>query len=406
MKLRSLIKLIAVILVASSLVAVLLGFLVFQRRSLSSDDMENYSEALIAAYNNDIDFYFLENRGLFPFYSNLSYTANATVSNAHGAAILFEPSNEWQYRFQTVDQRVEDAIFGGNWSTWPAFIIPSGTIHSVIRGVGAGGIIETNGHPFVEVQGNGSTILLNITVNSIYYHCAIIKGTNETAFWTTGQAKSDAQDIFDVDLGTALANSEEIRRRYAEPELASLLRNVIEKMQNPKLQYSYLEREEDIKFIERLARDKYNVTEPSDFIRNMLGFLESKTAPQKTIFGFPVDDPSNWMYVGAWCAFPLFGLGVYAIGEYLSGKFLQKNKPLKELGKVIAGALIGGAAVDLIQGAPYDYEILSIQTLVLIVVLVAECILVFKGKDFLASLKRRFGAPRAAEPREPVSHEA
>ncbi|MCJ7633376.1 hypothetical protein MUP77_13440, partial [Candidatus Bathyarchaeota archaeon] len=152
--------------------------------------------------------------------------------------------------------------------------------------------------------------------------------------------------------------------------------------------------------------DKYNITEPSDFVNSILGFLENKTGPQKTIFGFPVDDPSNWMYVGAWCAFPLFGLGVYAIGEYLSGKFLEKNKSLKELGKVIAGALIGGAAVDLIHGAPYDYEILSLQTLVMIVVLVAEYILLFKGKDLLASLKRRFVASRAAEPLGPVSHEA
>lgn len=249
-----------------------------------------------------------------------------------------------------------------------------------------GGIWETSGHPFIKVGENGSVILQNVTVNSVYYHCVVLKGSNETAFWTTELAKEDARQVFDGDLSRALSKSEEIRKRYAEPELTSLLEYVIERLKDPKTEYSYLEMEEDITFIERLAKSKYGITEPSDFVKNILDFLNTETAlqeiPQKTIFGFPVEDPSNWIYVSAWCIYPPLTFALYLVATYLVRKFPRLGD-FKGWGKAIFGTLLGGGLAQVFFNPPFDYQMFSIQTLVIIIVPISGIIAIHRTHDYL-----------------------
>jgi len=129
--------------------------------------------------------------------------------------------------------------------------------------------------------------------------------------------------------------------------------------------------EEDIRFIERYARYKYNITEPSDFVENILTFLKEKgPTPQKTIFSFPVKDPSNWLYVTVWCVFPLSSFLLYRFVVFLGHKYPAKLKDLKGWGKFIFGAMVSWGLSSLLRDIPYDYELLSVQTLITAVVLV------------------------------------
>ena len=118
-----------------------------QTRALSYEDMERYAAAFVRAYENDIDFYFPRYRTYFPFYSPLSYTAKAIISKSYGSALLMNTSAGWLYECDVIDKRIEKAIFGGNWSTWPMFEIPPAGHHITI----SGGIYETSG--YVDVRG-------------------------------------------------------------------------------------------------------------------------------------------------------------------------------------------------------------------------------------------------------------
>lgn len=251
---------------------------------------------------------------------------------------------------------------------------------------------ETRGGPFIEVKGNGSVIILYATVNSVHYHCVVIKGSNETRLWSSDSAKEDGKDIFDVDLSIALDKSEEIRKRYAEPELTSLCQHVRNRLLDPRSGYSYLEKKQDIEFIERLARYKYNITEPSVFVDNILAHLQSKVLPpQKTLFGFPVEDPSNWIHITAWCIFPLSTFVLYRIGVYLANK-IPKLRGIKGWGNFVLGGFItwGLFGCSGLANLPYDYEVLSVQTFVLIGVVGTETIIgIVYHFLTLSALKRR-----------------
>ena len=335
--------------------------------------MKKYTQVFTATYDNEINFFFPRYRKYFPFYSNLSYASKTIISRKHGAALLIGHSRIGLHQNEMSIQRVENAIFNGDWSKFPMFLIPSGTHDSVIMS----GIFETSGHPFIEVQGTGQITLLNVTVNKILYNYVILKGSNKIAFWTTKVAKKDADLIFKLDLGKALSNSEEIRKRYAEPELTSLLQNIMNKLKDPNIEYDYLEMEEDIKSIEKYAQSKYHIIEPSDFVRSILDFLEKKTMPpQKTIFGVPVKDPSNWIYVTIWCVFPLSTLIIYLVATIIFLKFPIKFVDLKGWGKIIYGLIVSIGVSNLLSNKPYDYEVYSTQTAIIVIVLMVGIILI------------------------------
>lgn len=94
-----------------------------QERALSPEDMRDYARVFIETYSSEIDFFFLRYRKHFPFYSSESYSAKAIISRMHGVALLLEPSERWHFEYEMTEKSVEDAIYGGDWSTWPLFIV-------------------------------------------------------------------------------------------------------------------------------------------------------------------------------------------------------------------------------------------------------------------------------------------
>jgi len=144
--------------------------------------------------------------------------------------------------------------------------------------------------------------------------------------------------------------------------------------------------QEDIKFIERLAQSKYNVTEPSDFVKNILTFLIGKTSPKKTIFGFVVDDPSNWIYVAVWCAFPPSTYVLYLFLIYLVKKFPTKLKDLRGWGKFLFGALVSAGLSSLVLNRPYDFELVNFQTFLIAAILIVGVFAIQKAKSQLAKI--------------------
>jgi len=373
----------SIILISTVLTIAIVFFLLPPKDALLSEDMKNYAETFVATYESDVSFFFSRHRTYFPFYSNLSYVAKAVISKLCGSALLIKPSDEWLYQYEIADERVEKVIFGGDWSTWPMVETPPAGHHITIHG----GIWETSGHPFIKIGENGSVILQNITVNSLYYHCVILKGSNETTFWTTELAKEDAKQVFGGDLGIALSESEEIRKRYAEPELTTLLEYVIEKLKDSGTEYSYLEMEEDIAFIERLARSQYGITEPSDFVKSILDFLNTKTTlqetPQKTIFGLPIEDPSNWIYVSVWCVYPPSTFILYLVLTYFVRRFRARLRDFRGWGKAVFGTLLGGGVSWLLFNPPHDYQVFSIQTLMIIIIPISSIVAIHVIHDYL-----------------------
>jgi len=180
-------------------------------------------------------------------------------------------------------------------------------------------------HPYIEVQKNGTVILLDNLVNSIHYKCAILKGSTKVSVWSIKEAEKNAKRVFEVDLKQALITSEEIRLRYAEPEIMKLLQYIIDKIKDPKQEYSLLELEEDLKFIENYAKIKYKI-KSSDFVRNIFDFLEMRNIPPKKIFGFIIYDPNNWKYLITWCTLiPSFYM-IYLFSSYLFNKYTLSKK--------------------------------------------------------------------------------
>lgn len=250
--------------------------------------------------------------------------------------------------------------------------------------------------------GNNDTILIrNVNIDSVYYYCLILKGSNHTSYWNNEAALADSRRIFDVDLYHALNRSEEVRERYAEPELDSLLIGILTKWKqsiqpNSTVVYTYTQKEYDIQQVEELAKTKYHLTNSSEFINNTLSYLQyaqlPPPPPAKTIFGHVVNDPDNWLYVCFLGGLPLLDFTFFLIIDYY-----QEKRPSK-LAKwlfTIPSAILAYVLVDLLYYSPYDYRILSVQTIVVIALWICGVIAVFKIHNRLVRL-----IPKQAKPQQ------
>jgi hypothetical protein len=236
------------------------------------------------------------------------------------------------------------------------------------------------------ISEDSSAIFKNVNIDSIHYHCLILKGKNKTSCWTTDAALKDSKRIFDGDLYFALKKSEEVRRRYAEPELNVLLVNILTKWEQSlrpdgKVTYTYTQKEYDIKQVEELAKTKYGITNSSEFINSLLNYLQTVTLPPpKIIFNHIVNDPDNWLYVGL-----LGGLLVCIYATYLVSECLR-NKSKSKAFKYMLGIPITILVVafgELVLSYPYDYQLFSIQTLVVIVIWIVGVFAVHETKKRL-----------------------
>lgn len=342
-----------------------MGF--FKEKSLAFDDMENYAKTLIVNYNQSISFFLPAAYGQFAFYSNCSYAVTAIKSSNFGTAMIFYPSANWSFKAQSSNLRIEDAVFGADNSRLPVILNMVGT------GVAFYGI----NFPFMTnigfIVGNDSTMIFrDITINTVPYYCLIIKGSNTTSNWSSASAQNDSRLIFDSDLCQALNVSEEVRERYAEPELNEDLLKILQKWSsafqpNSSLSYTYTQKEYDIQQVEEKARTKYGITNSSEFVDNLLRYLEYVTMPspppQKTIFGRPVDDPDNWLYVTCLGSLPILDFAFFLIVDQ------RRKKRPSALAKwlfTIPTAILAVVLIDLLYYYPYDYQVVSVQTVVVI----------------------------------------
>ena len=166
--------------------------------------------------------------------------------------------------------------------------------------------------------------------------------------------------------------SEEVRRRYAEPELNQLLLNILLKWENSinpdrSVSYTYTEKEYDITQVEELAETKYGITNSSEFINSLISYLEvTKLPPSKTILNYEVNDPENWLYVEILGCLPIFiFMSYHFFIEYLGSK---TKKKVYDYMLYIPLLLLIYILEQLILNHPYDYRLISIQTLVAIII--------------------------------------
>ncbi len=360
---------------------------------VSPETMQTYAETLIAEYNSQINQYFSTMKNDFYFYSNSSYTIKSYISSQYGASLWIEPSSVQSFENFNVSQSVETAVFGGDSSVWPLFLEPGH--HVIISNLS----VELNGHPMVKLSNISSMVFENVRVIQPsfqqHYTCVIMKGNNQTSNWTPEMAKEDAGEILYVDMGVEFSVSEEVRQRYAEPELTALLQNIQSKMKNDST-YTASDWLADMKNIENIAITKYHLTNPSEFINDIIAFLNAKTTgtlptwpqptptpmptptptPIKTIFNRPVNDPYNWLYVAC-----LGGLPVLDFAFFLSIDYWRKKRPSKlaKWALAIPPTVLSFILIDLLYYYPYDYQILSVQSFVIVVLWVLGPILLFKG---------------------------
>jgi hypothetical protein len=359
--------------------------------------MQTYAETLIAEYNSQINQYFPTMKNDFYFYSNSSYTIKSYISSQYGASLWIEPSSVQSFENFNVSQSVETAVFGGDSSVWPLFLEPG---HHVII---SGGFYELNGHPMVKLSNVSSVIFENVTVIQPsfqqHYTCVIMKGNNQTSNWTSEMAKEDAGEILYVDMGVEFSVSEEVRQRYAEPELTALLQNIQSKLKNDP-SYTASDWLADMKNIENIVIAKYHLSNPTEFINEIIAFLNAKitgtlpTWPQQTPSPTPtptetrtilgMSDPDNWLYATLFGSYLVF---VYAL--FLILRAIQKKYPNEDL-KFLGGLLLDGILIAVgvgffVLNYPYDSQLAIPQIILVFGISILGIIGLYKAKKKLST---------------------
>lgn len=372
-----------IILTLGIIVIASLYFAFFQPSFISPKQFEKYAQTLISNYNQSLSFFYLETFDNFDFYSNKSYNVTSFLSSNFGTAIIFIPSENWSSETVNATQRVEDAIFGENNSLQ--------LTRFIFKGEEAGFVAARNSNNSIVDVGIfadvGSNVLFkNVNINSVLYNCLIIKGSNESRYWDNNAAMKDSGRIFDADLYFALNRSEDVRMRYYEPELSTLLLGVLKKWDQAlnsrgEITYTFSQKEHDIREIEELAITKYGITNSSQFIQSLLDYLSYVSLPPpKTILNHIVDDPDNWLYV----AF-LGGLPICIVVTYLAFDYLRRTLRSKVLGYMlnISLGILVLAFGGVVLGFPYDYQFFSVQTLVVALVWIGGSLTVYKIRKSL-----------------------
>lgn len=362
---------------------------------VSPETMQTYAETLIAEYNSQINHYFPTMKNDFYFYSNSSYTIKSYISSQYGASLWIEPSSAQFFENFNVSQSVETAVFGGDSSLFPLFAALGD--HIMI----SGGFYELNGHPMVKLSNVSSVIFENVTVIQPsfqqHYTFVLMKGNNQTSNWTSEMAKEDAGEILYIDMGVEFSVSEAVRQRYAEPELTALLQNIQSKLKNDS-SYTASDWLADMKNIENIAITKYHLSNPTEFINEMIAFLNAKTTgilptwPQptpsptptqrRTILG--MSDPDNWIYATLFGSYLVF---VYAL--FLILRAIQKKYPNEDL-KFLSGLLLDGVLIAvgvgfLVLNYPYDSHLAIPQIILVFGISIFGIIGLYKAKKKLAT---------------------
>ena len=165
----------------------------------------------------------------FDFYRDYPYRVEATISTVHGAALQLIPSEVSRFEAETVDTRIEQAIFKDEeLSAGDPMFIAGGTGWSM-----SDFAVETNEGYFVEVPEGASGLIRDVWVDGVgYEHTIIIKGDNTKEPWSRRNATRDAEKYFRRDLLGAWESSEEFREMLATPELAGICSDIIRRRES------------------------------------------------------------------------------------------------------------------------------------------------------------------------------
>jgi hypothetical protein len=353
---------------------------------ISAEKMQSYAQAVITTYNEYVSRYFPSSKGNFSFYSE-GHSVKSFISY-NGAAIWFEPSLIPSFKNYNLSERVE-SIFGGNFDVFPLFSEPG---HHVII---VGGQYVLDGHPLLTLSNISSVIFEDIYVNQTNtlqaYKCVIIKGSLKIDYWTGDNATEDAGELFYNDVEHAFYESEsvdeEIRERYAEPELLALVRNIQYKLAND-TSYKPSQFAMDYKDLEYKAITKFHLADPTGFLNELLEFVNAQISgqlplfpseptptplptPTFRIFMVTIEDSTSWLYVLCLCI--LSSLDIILLVVFYDTKDKYPSKLVRVL-LVALTALFGIVIVDLAEQPPSSYQLASPQTVVLGVFVVSVII--------------------------------
>ena len=90
-----------------------------------------------------------------------------------------------------------------------------------------------------------------------------MKGSNDTNSWSIDQAQQDSGEILYSDMHIEFATSEQVKERYAEPELTQDLQAIEAKFSDSSQTYPYSQWSADMQNLENIAKYKYNLGDPT-----------------------------------------------------------------------------------------------------------------------------------------------
>ncbi|MGA2093422.1 MAG: hypothetical protein ABSH16_08465 [Sedimentisphaerales bacterium] len=271
---------------------------------VSATQMKEYVETYLREYEYE---YSMWNKILptdqnhFSLLKDKPFLIKATISNSHGVAIEFIPSDKRNFQCQVVSKRIEQEIFPDkdfnvNYTGRPdsVFNLPIGVSYegqgAVLRFSGEPGpiftpnkncymerlTVITNQKWFLETSETSYLRMNNMRVDDVNYpNTLIINGSNDRGDWSRKAAKENALSDLDMDFRNVYSYSEDYRRFQAMPELTHIANEIIAKNKNGEYegQLGYLLYKKDIaKLLE--AADAHGIKH--EIAMDVYGFMKEK----------------------------------------------------------------------------------------------------------------------------------
>jgi len=240
--------------------------MVWNANKIVSDvQMEAYGKTFLRKYEDLVQSKVLPAyHKYFSFLKDKPFLIKATISNSHGAAIEFIPSEKQIFQSRNVEGQIEQEIFSDKDPTILRAKIESYDHNEVatINYIGTGSYfklgknstvrnlaVNTPNGSFLELLEISSILTQGVLVNGIFYPNTInVKGSNRKDAWSRKVAKEDALYYFKLDSRDAYLNSEEFREFVANPELTRIANEIDAKYKSGKYggEYGNLEFKEDM----------------------------------------------------------------------------------------------------------------------------------------------------------------
>ena len=351
-------------------------------QTVTTEDMKNYAQAVLNNYNKQIEYYFSTSTGNFSFYQKQPYAIKYYHSSLYGAALSFEPSSTSSFQEIGTDQRIELAVFGGDWNNtalagW-----------DYVRNFLLRDQILTNwGGPLLRLGHESNGIVMNETINGIIHNLVIIKSSNATTAWTIDLAIQDSNIILDTDTGKVFVSSPSVEAqivyRYSPDKV------LYDKARE--IQYNLLHNDSyqldfyrDYAQLEDMAVNQFHLENATGILNQILslanmkltGILPLFPTPTPTPMPSPIpitqilwakfDDPSNWIWAISLSGF-IFMSYILLLKAVDNG---VKKKTPHTIVFAGATALMGILVTDLAHQPPSNLEVISLPSLFVIAVVV------------------------------------